>query len=105
MKFTRASKPVFIVDYEEEYGDFLQKMWANILGGDNARLISYESLKDIHNNVKSIPIEDFNNDRDLKSLVCVSIVKLLDCMVDSSKESSFLLAYNCSSNTLELTMV
>lgn len=83
-------------------------MWCKLFDG-TSKVMSFAELQDLQCRLKDMPIERFENDRDLKSLVCVGIYAVMTCLAgfpsNLLKKKKFFVKYDCEANMLEVRML
>lgn len=107
MKVTQTGNVTWMIDFGENWS-FVQYMWRSMLENDRG-IITLQNFRNLQQNLKKEPLSEFNNDRDLKSFVCVSIVMLnefLDKLIPiKHKEGKFVLTIRDDKQMLELSVL
>lgn len=107
MKVTQTGNVTWMIDFGE-YWQFIEYMWRSMLENDRG-IITLQNLRNLRYNLKKEPLSEFNNSRDLKSFVCVSIIRLnelLDKLIPTNyKEGKFVLTICDDKQMLELSVL
>lgn len=107
MKVTQTGNVTWMIDFGE-YWQFIEYMWRSMLENDRG-IITLQNLRNLRYNLKKEPLSEFNNSRDLKSFVCVSIIRLnelLDKLIPTNyKEGKFVMTVRSDKQMLELSVL
>ena len=107
MKVTQTGNVTWMIDFGE-YWQFIEYMWRSMLENDRG-IITLQNLRNLQYNLKKEPLSEFNNSRDLKSFVCVSIIRLnelLDKLIPTNyKEGKFVMTVRGDKQMLELSVL
>lgn len=107
MKVTQTGNVTWMIDFGE-YWQFIEYMWRSMLENDRG-IITLQNLRNLRYNLKKEPLSEFNNSRDLKSFVCVSIIRLnelLDKLIPTNyKEGKFVMTVRGDKQMLELSVL
>lgn len=107
MKVTQTGNVTWMIDFGE-YWQFIQYMWRAMLE-NNRGIITLQNLRNLQHNLKKEPLSEFNNSRELKSFVCVSIIRLnelLDKLIPiNHKEGKFVMTIRDDKQMLELSVL
>lgn len=107
MKVTQTGSVTWMIDFGE-YWQFIEYMWRSMLENDRG-IITLQNLRNLRYNLKKEPLSEFNNSRDLKSFVCVSIIRLnelLDKLIPTNyKEGKFVMTVRGDKQMLELSVL
>lgn len=107
MKVTQTGNVTWMIDFGENW-PFIQYMWRSMLESDRG-IITLKNFDNLRWNLKKEPLTEFNNDRDLKSFVCVSIIRLNELLAtlipEKHKAGQFVLTVRDDKQMLELSVL
>lgn len=107
MKVTQIGNATWMLDFGENWS-FIQYMWRVMLENDRG-IITLKNFQNLQQNLKKEPLSEFNNDRDLKSFICVSIIRLNELLAKSIPEKfkagQFVLTVRDDKQMLELSVL
>lgn len=97
----------FKIVYSEEEWSKIPEVWNNLIGVQHVGVTLSDLIK-LRVAFKNLPLTAFFSNRDLKSCLCCSLIKLIEGVEElpiEVKEGKFMLTLNTEERALELTSV
>lgn len=105
MRFTQISNESWKLHFSTKW-NFIQYMWYALLENDRG-FILLKNLEYLKDNLKQEPLSEFENDRDLKNLVCQeheAFYHAVNCLPEDIKNNRFILSINANERCLILSI-
>lgn len=95
MKVTQTGNVTWMIEFEGNW-HFVQYMWRALLENDRG-IITLENLKNLSINIKKEPLSEFQNDLNLKNIICKecdTLYQRVNSLPNNLKLGKFVLAIN-----------